>query len=327
MDKMEYRCIRCDKNFILKTDLKRHYNRKHICKNILKDYSKNELIKDYNEKYEKRYSCKKCNKIYYVKSELIEHLNNNKCNGIKNIIVKEYQCSKCGKYYKNKYSLDRHIMNVCYKNSGNMNIIINNNYNNCNFTNIRNNNIQNNLIINDFGKENIEYINTISYINELFNKYNLIENEDEELTNEDTNKINSVNLRDLMNDIYFNKEHKENNNIIPVNIKKGIYKVKIDDNYIKKDADLLFSILLEKIVFIYNLLLDKKINDDDKFVKIKENLIKLMEYIDTSESNENKNNKEAKSYINESKKVKNFLRKSLDMMASDYKENNHFNFL
>ena len=167
--------------------------------------------------------------------------------------------------------------------------------------------------MNNFGKENINYLTNQEYMNQLFN-FNMDINK---LNNTEKNKINSINLRDIMNDLYFNEEHKENNNIYPVNIKNGIYKVKIGDEYLKKDADFLFNNVLNKIVNIYQLLLDKKIDDDDKFIKIKDSLIKLVDYMNMGNIQDNKN-------IKESEKIKKFLRKSLDMLASDFKEKNNF---
>lgn len=303
-----YKCERCNYEFKLKSDLKRHYNRKNLCKSVNGDISREELINLFNKRWSKTYQCKKCNKIFYKKLDLMNHIGKDCSNDIISK-VDNYECYRCKRTFKTKYTLERHMQNNCKKKIEKNNtpqIIINHNYNNCNIMNVEK------VEINNFGKENIEYLNTISYINQLFDRYSDLE----EITNDDKNKINSVNLRDIMSDIYFNNEHKENNNIVPVNIKRGIYKVKINGEYIKKDAELLFSNVLDKIVLIYHLLLDKKIDDNDKFIKIKDSLIKLMEFMNT----QNNEDKDLKPFIDQSKKVKKFLRKSMDMMASDYKE-------
>lgn len=291
-----YECVRCGHVFKLKTDLKRHYNRKKICKTLHQDYSKDEMINI----LDKSFQCQNCGKIFISKYTLNNHKKNRIC--IKNELINIFPCDICGKKYFDKNDYDNHIKT--HNNSSNKTIVINNyNYTNYNI-----------MMVNNFGKENINYLTNQEYMNQLFN-FNMDINK---LNNTEKNKINSINLRDIMNDLYFNEEHKENNNIYPVNIKNGIYKVKIGDEYLKKDADFLFNNVLNKIVNIYQLLLDKKIDDDDKFIKIKDNLIKLVDYINMDNIQyHNKNSKE-------SEKIKKFLRKSLDMLASDYKEKNNF---
>ena len=291
-----YECVRCGHVFKLKTDLKRHYNRKKICKTLHQDYSKDEMMNI----LDKSFQCQNCGKIFISKYTLNNHKKNRIC--IKNELINIFPCDICGKKYFDKNDYDNHIKT--HNNSSNKTIVINNyNYTNYNI-----------MMVNNFGKENINYLTNQEYMNQLFN-FNMDINK---LNNTEKNKINSINLRDIMNDLYFNEEHKENNNIYPVNIKNGIYKVKIGDEYLKKDADFLFNNVLNKIVNIYQLLLDKKIDDDDKFIKIKDNLIKLVDYMNMDNIQyHNKNSKE-------SEKIKKFLRKSLDMLASDYKEKNNF---
>lgn len=290
-----YECVRCGHVFKLKTDLKRHYNRKKMCKTLNQDYSKDEMMNI----LDKSFQCQNCGKIFTSKYTLNNHKKNRIC--IKNELTNIFPCDTCGKKYFNKNDYDNHIKT--HTNSSNKTIVINNyNYTNYNI-----------MMVNNFGKENINYLTNQEYMNQLFN-FNMDINK---LNNTEKNKINSINLRDIMNDLYFNEEHKENNNIYPVNIKNGIYKVKIGDEYLKKDADFLFNNVLNKIVNIYQLLLDKKIDDDDKFIKIKDSLIKLVDYMNMGNIQDNKN-------IKESEKIKKFLRKSLDMLASDYKEKNNF---
>ena len=290
-----YECVRCGHVFKLKTDLKRHYNRKKICKTLNKDYSKDEMMNI----LDKSFQCQNCEKIFTSKYTLNNHKKNRIC--IKNELTNIFSCDTCGKKYFDKNDYENHIK--IHNNLSNKTIVINNyNYTNYNI-----------MMVNNFGKENINYLTNQEYMNQLFN-FNMDINE---LNNTEKNKINSINLRDIMNDLYFNEEHKENNNIYPVNIKNGIYKVKIGDEYLKKDADFLFNNVLNKIVNIYQLLLDKKIDNDDKFIKIKDNLIKLVDYMNMGNIPDNKN-------IKESDKIKKFLRKSLDMLASDYKEKNNF---
>ena len=290
-----YECVRCGHVFKLKTDLKRHYNRKKICKTLNKDYNKDEMMNI----LDKSFQCQNCEKIFTSKYTLNNHKKNRIC--IKNELTNIFSCDTCGKKYFDKNDYENHIK--IHNNLSNKTIVINNyNYTNYNI-----------MMVNNFGKENINYLTNQEYMNQLFN-FNMDINE---LNNTEKNKINSINLRDIMNDLYFNEEHKENNNIYPVNIKNGIYKVKIGDEYLKKDADFLFNNVLNKIVNIYQLLLDKKIDNDDKFIKIKDNLIKLVDYMNMGNIPDNKN-------IKESDKIKKFLRKSLDMLASDYKEKNNF---
>ena len=70
-----YECVRCGHVFKLKTDLKRHYNRKKMCKTLNQDYSKDEMM---------------------------------------NILDKSFQCQNCGKIFTSKYTLNNHKKNrIC----------------------------------------------------------------------------------------------------------------------------------------------------------------------------------------------------------------------
>ena len=66
-------CKRCELEFKLKSDLIRHLNRKRICMAIGGDILRIELLKELNEKGDKKVECSKCNNIYKNKESLRRH--------------------------------------------------------------------------------------------------------------------------------------------------------------------------------------------------------------------------------------------------------------
>src|ERR1700744_6414546 len=60
----QFKCIRCDKIFKLKTDLQRHQNRKYPCKELIVNPSKINVIKvnKINKKENKKLKCEYCKK-------------------------------------------------------------------------------------------------------------------------------------------------------------------------------------------------------------------------------------------------------------------------
>ena len=183
-----------------------------------------------NEIYDKnKMICKKCNKEYLKKINLINH--ESKCKGV-DILT----CSRCMKSFSSKQAKCNHIKrNTCKPRS----IIhartpniknINNTTNNNNIdnsitnnTNNTNNNTTNNIInINNYGSERLDYINYDKYLSIFKKNYD----------------IPSA----LTEEIHFNHNFPENNNII-YNDKTSVL-IKSNDNYLEKDTRLLVEELI-----------------------------------------------------------------------------------
>ena len=357
-----YECYRCNYKTDKKNDLLKHFNRKKLCANIKNDYSKKKLIQIYNEKYNNsyqceycsilfntmlnldkhkdkclyKYQCKNCKKIFKHKKNLKNHIQNNICNIEKEnkpIIDKEKNvCCNCNKVFSNKYTLKRHLDKYICLNINNNSISIKKkdkdnitiNFNTNNYINKITNNNQNNLILNHFGKENLDYLNNEYFINLLEN----ISLKDDSLFRDKT-KFNTLNLRTLMEDVHFNDNHKENNNIIPVNFNKGQYKIFFEGDFITKDKKDMFKSILNNIVKIYqeglNDLVDIFTNDNNEnklntINRLNENLIYMDKYIKQLDNYENIDLYKNSCYFKYIKDSYNFLYRSLDTMAKDYKE-------
>ena len=253
---MEYKCKFCDYQTNRNYNLLRHLNAKHKCQIIEnKDENLTEKNVPPNEKNvppnEKNVPpnkknvppnkknvplnqnmCKKCNKIYKTKNSLIEH--EKKCTG-----VDELTCPKCMISFTTRQHKYRHIKkNNCdpksiiharTPNSQNIetqnNIEIQNNnnienqYNTTNNNNITNNNIdtQNNNIIyiNNYGNERLDYLTYDKMLSIFKNSYN----------------IPTL----LTEEIHFNNNFPENNNIQYENEKTAL--IKKDDNFIYKNIN------------------------------------------------------------------------------------------
>jgi uncharacterized C2H2 Zn-finger protein len=139
-----YTCHKCNKQFLNKTDFKRHINRKFTCNTNFNN--KPDDIVEIAEIILNKFVCKDCNKIFSRKFTLERHINLNRCKNIKsneninlNLKISELE-SKIEKLLN-----DRNI-------NSNTNITNNNITNNNNNNNNITNNITNNIII-KFGYE------------------------------------------------------------------------------------------------------------------------------------------------------------------------------
>jgi uncharacterized C2H2 Zn-finger protein len=226
----KYECIKCNKQFNLKTDYERHLNKKFPCDD-------QKYVKTINNDM---FRCINCGNKYKYKSDYIRHINKKiSCDTIKNdisltdddisLIKTNYQCINCDKYYSTKYSLERHVNHFCkgvvlndpnklkeiilelknelieeknknkvsnMQSTGNVEI----NGNNNTATNTTNsNNITNNILINAYGKEDISHITDNDY-KTLFTKCNSL-------------------IPMLIEMIHYNKDKPENTNVYISNIK------------------------------------------------------------------------------------------------------------
>jgi len=252
---MEHKCKFCNYETNKKYNLLRHQNAKHKCqiienndynlteKNVSpneKNVSPNEKNVSPNEKNvspnEKNVSpnqniCKKCNKIYKTKNSLIEH--EKKCTG-----VDDLTCPRCMISFTTRQAKSKHIKkdnceprSIIHARTPNpQNIDTQNNITN----NTTNNNIENQY--NTTNNNNIDTQNNIETINININNYG---NERlDYLTYDKMLSIfkNSYNIPTLLTEeIHFNNNFPENNNIKYENEKTAL--IKKDDNFIYKNIN------------------------------------------------------------------------------------------
>ena len=209
-----YNCDLCGKDFRLKKYLDQHKNKKKVC-NLITEYQ-----------------CSKCKRYFRQKKCLLEHINNAICDQSKNtdiqlysneekkvdIVIKSILKSKLDDTKKSELlndhlvisndklntilnsgmTLDEQVINLSLYNKNTQNgTKISANINNGSITNETNshNNITNNIQINNFGKEDISYLDNEYFKNLIMNQH--IEN----------------GYVQLIKDIYLNKEHPENGTI------------------------------------------------------------------------------------------------------------------
>jgi len=257
-DKKKHKCEFCKYKTDRKYDLNKHLIRKHkyeiientdkidIEKNVVpneKNVVPNEKIVVPNEKnVVSILICKKCNKIYKTKKSFIEHEKN--CKGID-----ELTCPRCMISFKSRYSKSKHIKrnnckprSIIYAKTPNYENIERQNINT--FNNIENqtNNYitnYNNIYINNYGNERQDYLSFDKML-EIFKKVYDIP-------------------RLLTEEIHFNKEFPENNNIQYKNDSNAL--IKKDDEFILKDLNILAEELVkEKTVQMQKFALENKNN-------------------------------------------------------------------
>ena len=206
-----FECELCNKEFKLKKYLDQHKNKKTPC-NIKTNYQ-----------------CSTCKKFFRHRKSLLEHINNNICNidtnqlivanndlknGIKSCLNSNIDNDNKIKIFK-KYNnlLDDEnlllILNSDMDLNGKVSMIstmINNtkptisNINNGTITTENSNNITNNIQINNFGQENLDYLDKEYFKNLIMNQH-----------------IEKGYVQ-LIKDIYLNKEHPENKTVKVENI-------------------------------------------------------------------------------------------------------------
>jgi len=184
--------------------------------------------------------CKKCNKNYMTKKNLLIH--QKKCTGLDDLT-----CPRCMISFTTRQAKSKHILkNNCEPRSiiharipNNNNIINNNITNNIETLNNYNNitNITNNLIINNYGNERIDYLNYEKML-EIFKK---------------SYDIPSL----LTKEIHFNNDFPENNNISYKNENTTI--IKSDNEFILKGLnDLVLDLITEKTKLMQKFAIDNK---------------------------------------------------------------------
>jgi len=161
--------------------------------------------------------CTICNKNYKSYQSLWNH--KNKYHKSETITIGIYKCKYCNKEFDKRYNKYYHQKNCNIKinDTNKQNIITNISNTNISNTNISNTNISNtnndnrnqtiNIVVNNYNNDNLEYISE-KFKNNLFNQL-LLNNYSEPLSN-------------LIENIKFNKNHKENNNVKITNIRSNI---------------------------------------------------------------------------------------------------------
>ena len=250
-----HKCDFCNYQSKRKYDVKRHQYAKHKCQ-IIENNSENitgqnvisngqnvipngqNVIPNGQNVIPNQNICKKCNKIYMTKKNLLIH--EKKCKG-----VDDLTCPRCMISFTNRHNKARHMKkNNCEPRSiihartpnpqnietQNNNIDTQNNienqYNTNNNTTNNNttNNITNNININNYGKERLDYV-TYDKMLLMFKKF-----------------YTCPSL--LTKEIHFNNNFPENNNIQYENKSHAL--IKVDDELVLKDLNILAEELVKE---------------------------------------------------------------------------------
>tara|TARA_Y100000768_G_scaffold387694_1_gene379884 strand:- start:14889 stop:15812 length:924 start_codon:yes stop_codon:yes gene_type:complete len=268
-----YVCFRCNYNTTHKNSFKNHLNRKFICNPILEDISIESIklfygfIKNENTNNDELQNHSKIlqitpnhsnpftpNNSIFTPNNSIFTPNNSKIDQSEN---HENRCEYCKKTYSRKDNLTKHLKR-CKKKQ----IIEENNLyekekflemkqeleelkknKNTNLTNITNNKVIN-INLNNYGSENVDYINK------------------KELTRLLTGAFHAI--PKLVENIHFNPEHPENHNIKITNKKEPYIKVRKDNKWQLQD----------KKETLENLVDDKYYILEDHFGDLDDNTLK-----------------------------------------------------
>jgi hypothetical protein len=246
---MEYKCKFCNYRTNRNYNLLRHQNAKHKCQ-IIENINENLTGQNVTPNGQNvtpngqnvppngqnvppnrqnvplnQNICKKCNKIYMTKKNLLIH--EKKCTG-----VDELTCPRCMISFTTRQHKYRHMK----KNNCDARSIIHARTPNAQNIDIQNNNIINNNIENQYNITNID--NTINNNNTIININNYGKERLDYLTFDKMFSIfkNSNNIPTLLaKEIHFNHNFPENNNIKYENEKTAL--IKKDDKFIYKNIN------------------------------------------------------------------------------------------
>ena len=243
-------CERCGYSSIYKSNLRNHLNRKNKCNPIIKDIGIVELKAKMNQNHpneskmnpneskmnpneSKKYICKFCVQVYSTNSNLHKHMK---------------KCPSIEKYDKNDADKILNYIKILDKERKQLTKKIEELLIKGTVTNNTNNNIMNqqNIIINNYGKENLDYI-TPDYLTELLKKpFGAIQS--------------------LLKTLHFNEEHPENNNIKIPNKKEKYVTVYNSGNWeFKNKKDVIENIVDNG----YNMLDSHYVEVGDTLEKVK----------------------------------------------------------
>ena len=192
-------CKDCNKDYASYQSLSNHRSKKHINIRLMQHqpYISHESAIDQSIHLNKKYKCRNCDNIYKHIQSRFKH---------------ELKCK-----IEKPQPLD---LNTSKNNIQNINNITNNT------TNITNNGtINNTIIINNFNEDNTKYIST-DFMKRVLDR----------LASYDDESLKSA-IPYLVENIKFNKAHKENNNVQITNIKSKVAKKYIENKWqhVKKD--------------------------------------------------------------------------------------------
>tara|TARA_B100000575_G_scaffold294664_1_gene312890 strand:- start:4481 stop:5404 length:924 start_codon:yes stop_codon:yes gene_type:complete len=283
-----YNCKRCGYSTDLKGNIKRHFNKKKICKNLLSNCSIEECIED--QLGESSIDMLKNNTLKSKNNSVFHNDIDNKCTNDCNEKVHTPTCTYCGQTFKHFRYLDDHLRRSCkyIKNTmGNrlkpyieevqelkneLHIerihrkkdqeIINELKKQIDVLLKGKGNIYNysqNIIVQPFGKENLSYIKG-KYVNDLINE----------------GAIHCIPR--LLKHIHFNSEHQENQNIKIPNKKQSLAQVFNGNQWEYTDKQNTIDNMADKALTIINehydgsnkymdKLTDQIINKDKDIVK------------------------------------------------------------
>ena len=243
-----FACKRCGYYTNNKCDLKKHLYRKTQCKPELSELDVFILHPEFivKEETEKKFICEYCLKAYTFSSGKSIHK--------KTCPEKIQQTEKIQELEEQKKELEKKL-EESEKKSGKGKTIktINNNNNNSNNTTINNNIIK----LNVFGKENLDFL-----VNEpTFKKFMI-----RCLTNTDNGYIQ------LMDKIYFNEAHPENQNIKKTNSKDDFIKCFNGSTWDVMYSDSALEIIMDRISSAFYIFFDWI--DENEEEKVKSDILK-----------------------------------------------------
>ena len=205
------------------------------------------------------WSCVICNKKYKSYQSLWIHKKKFHIPEEKSQSI--YKCKYCNKEFDKRHNKYYHQKNCNIKiNDTNKQNIVTNKQNivtNISNTNISNNNNNNNnqtinIVVNNYNNDNLEYISE-KFKNNLFNQL-LLNNYSEPLSN-------------LIENIKFNKNHKENNNVKITNIRSNIGFFYDKDKWIAINKNQLLNDLCDYSYKIFKKYFEEKKELLDKNIK------------------------------------------------------------
>ena len=221
-----YKCVRCGFVTSHKNNFRKHIYRKFCCAPKIS----NTNISEIRETFEKN-------------SLLLVEQNNNELALVG--VPKQYQCVSCNKKFTRIDSLTRHMKNYCKVNDQMIGYIKENfelkkkledmifemskfkfqtQNNTTNIFKVNCNNMNNTIVVNNFGNENLDYLN-----NNLFQKV----------------VKSKKGIPKLIEIIHFNPEHPENHNVRITNKKLKYGEIKKDNKWILKNKKDILTDLIE----------------------------------------------------------------------------------
>lgn len=238
-------CERCGNNFTTNTNLRKHFNRKNICKPILKDIS----ILELKEKYKIRigvYICENCGKEYKSKVGKCKH--KKKC--LLNPIIiekKELEVIKetNEELERKNEELKKQLLIEKSKREENAKVINNDN-------STTNNTI--NFNFNDWDEEKLDHLlNNPNFIKMCLN-----------------NPINSIQF--YLNNVNFDKDHPENKNIKITNLLSPYMDYMKEGKWNKIEKNILLPKIIKKSINTVDDIIDYNNEDSDDSDERFENL-------------------------------------------------------